>query len=121
MTATYWNRVFVEPDYIKTLPGNAYLNARELLKVFGYSPGSLISIRAIIQQGRVPEPSCEHRLDKRACKPYWRVSEVRAFIKTHNKEVLNGKIDATEGQAVPGNAHTTRTHTGSNNGKLLGK
>lgn len=71
-------REITEPTWLKALPGNAYLNSKEMVKLFGYSEKT--SASHLASTGSIPKPSrqCQNSFHKNLM---WQVSEVREFIK----------------------------------------
>jgi len=71
-------RTITEPEWLKKLPGNAYLNSREMAKLFGYSEKTSASHMA--KKGLIPSPTrkCERSFHQNLM---WMVSEVREYIK----------------------------------------
>ncbi len=84
-------RTITTPDWLKKLPGNAYLNSQEIVRLFGYSektkPGQLVNA------GSIPKPSriCEKSFHKNLM---WQVSEVREFIKQ------SGEVNGNQSKAI---------------------
>lgn len=66
------------PSWLKTLPGDAYLNSAEVVKLFGYSEKT--SASNLAKNGAIPKPT--HRCEKSFHKNLmWKVSEVREYLK----------------------------------------
>lgn len=77
-------RQITEPDWIKRLPGNAYLNSQEMIKLFGYSEKT--SASHLANSGSLPKPTrkCERSFHQNLM---WKVSEVREFIKHTGEKI----------------------------------
>lgn len=71
-------RQITEPVWMRNLPGNAYLNSQEMVKLFGYSVKT--SASHLAKTGSLPKPTrkCERSFHQNLM---WKVSEVREFIK----------------------------------------
>lgn len=71
-------RPITQPDWLKSLPGNAYLNSQEMVKLFGYSEKTTAS--QLARAGSIPKPTriCQKSFHRNLM---WQVSEVRDFIK----------------------------------------
>lgn len=48
-------RPITQPDWLKKLPGNAYLNSQEMIKLFGYSDKT--SASHLAKRGSIPPPT----------------------------------------------------------------
>lgn len=70
------------PEWLKRLPDDAYLNANEVKKLFGFSEKT--TLHSLRKRKRIPEPDSETRRIrfKYQTKPLWSVRKV--------KEILNG-------------------------------
>lgn len=66
------------PSYLKTLPGDAYLSASEVMKILGYSETTSASF--MVKQGLIPAPSvrCLSASHKNMM---WKVSEFKEYLK----------------------------------------
>lgn len=71
-------RTLVIPNWLKTLPGDAYINSKEIVKLFGYSENT--HPHTLLKSGSIPKPSriCEKSDHKNLM---WRVSMVRNYIR----------------------------------------
>lgn len=71
-------RTITTPDWLKKLPGDAYINSQEIVKLFGYSEKT--SASHLAKTGSIPKPTrkCESSFHQNLM---WKVSEVRNFIK----------------------------------------
>jgi len=48
-------RKITEPDWLKKLPGNAYINSVEMVELFGYSKKT--SASHLAKSGAIPKPT----------------------------------------------------------------
>jgi len=71
-------RTITTPDWLKKLPGDAYINSQEIVKLFGYSEKT--SASHLAKTGSIPKPTrkCESSFHQNLM---WRVSDIRNFIK----------------------------------------
>ena len=78
------------PEWFRMLPGNAYLNSRDLMNLFGYKNTN--NVNRMINDGTLPKPTkkSERRFNFIMLN-MWKVSEVREFIK-NNIENQKGKL-----------------------------
>ena len=67
-------RKILMPDWFKRLPGDACVNTKEVLKLYGYSEKT--SITVIINSGKIPKPSFKNQKKMML----WRVSEIRKSL-----------------------------------------
>ncbi len=75
-------REITQPDWFKRLPGDAYINAKEVVKMFGYSDKTTASQLARI--GSIPKPDrvCQLSSHKNLM---WQVSSIRKYLNEVNK------------------------------------
>jgi prophage antirepressor-like protein len=66
------------PSYLKTIPGNAYLSASEVIKILGYADTT--SASWMVKQGLIPAPSARC-LSASHKNMMWIVSEFREYLK----------------------------------------
>lgn len=65
------------PEWFKILPDNAYLNAADMRRLFGYSPKTSVkTLKALIPVDQVCTKSHHRNL-------LWRISTIRKFLKDH--------------------------------------
>lgn len=77
------------PPWFNRLPDNAYIDAKELRELFGYSPNTTLA--KLVQSGILPEPDCRHNGFSRPTycsknRLKWNVGNLRAFIKEQRSQ-----------------------------------
>ena len=65
------------PEWFRSLPGNAYLNSKEIIRLFGYSENN--SVSELMKRGSIPMNSriCEKSFHRNLM---WMVRDVRQFL-----------------------------------------
>lgn len=70
-----------QPGWMRGLPGDSYLNRRDMYNLFGYS--SSTSVTQLIDAGSLPKPTYK-KFGNTVTTLQWKISEVREFIKEHS-------------------------------------
>ncbi len=64
------------PDWLARLPDDAYLNAKDMVRLYGCSPNT--SANTLMKHGSIPDPS--HRFGKNG-KYHWNVKYIKRWLR----------------------------------------
>lgn len=67
------------PEWLAKLPSDAYINAKEMMVLFGYSPKTRVA--QMLKRGSLPPYTARSGLNPAKQTMQWRVGDIRRYIR----------------------------------------